>query len=205
MTITLGLTEMVAELNVLLRPHGFSLVEQPAPGGKAHLTHPDLEEVVKTRAFLNHGLSGTCHSGIVLGLSHKPTELTVESGFKTLLSCPFEPERLAGALMQAGQELLRSHRAFLAASNPLHLQLLEHREAITQAGFHLEPTFFVANLETYRELKRTTEDRTDLIGLSLDPEGQLVATRLQSVFTRPVPFTTAMKVMGLGVAKGPSA
>jgi len=202
MAFTEGFTGMVAELNGLLAPHGFALVEQPGPSAGALLTHPEIEEVVKTRKFLNHGLGATPDSGIVLSLSRKRPELVLESGFKVVLSChSFEPEPLAQALMRAGQDVMESNRKFIAASNPLHRKLLEHREAITQAGFRLEPTFFIANLETYRELKRVTRERTDLIGVTLDEQGQLVATRLSCAFIQPVPFPLALKVMSLGVSR----
>jgi hypothetical protein len=202
MAFTEGFTGMVAELNGLLAPHGFALVEQPGPSAGVLLTHPEIEEVVKTRKFLNHGLGATPDSGIVLSLSRKRPELVLESGFKVVLSChSFEPEPLAQALMRAGQDVMESNRKFIAASNPLHRKLLEHREAITQAGFRLEPTFFIANLETYRELKRVTRERTDLIGVTLDEQGQLVATRLSCAFIQPVPFPLALKVMSLGVSR----
>ncbi|MDR3673560.1 MAG: hypothetical protein P4L36_22140 [Holophaga sp.] len=202
MAFTKSFAEMVADLNQVLTPHRYSLIEQPDPNGKALLTHPDIDEVVKTRMFLNHGLCGATHSGVLLSLSHKRTELLLESGFKVLLTChAFEPEMLAQALMKAGLDLLERTRKFIADSNPLHRQLLEHREAITQAGFRLEPTFFIANLETYRELKRVTRERTDLIGVTLDEAGQLVTARLSCAFTTPVPFPVALKVMSLGVAK----
>jgi len=201
MVLTQGFAGMVAELNDLLAPHGFSLAELPGQSASALLSHPQIDEVVKTRKFLNHGLGATPDSGIILGLSRRK-ELVLESGFKILLTCPsFEPEALARALMQAGWEVLESNRRFIAASNPLHRKLLEHRDAITQAGFRLEPTFFIANLETFRELKRVTRERTDLIGVSLDDQGQLVATRLSCAFTQPVPFQAALKVMSLGIAK----
>jgi len=196
------LMEMVAELNERLAPHGFSLVERPAGSGRILLTHPDIEEVIRARAFLNHGLGGASDSGIVLGLSRKKPELSIESGFKTILVCnAFEPDLLAQALMQAGRDILNGHKKFIKSSNPLHLKLLEQRETISKAGFYLEPTFFVANLESYRELRRTTSERIDLIGVSLDPQGQLVATKLKCAFNRPVPFAAALKVMGIGVAR----
>jgi hypothetical protein len=202
MPFTTCFTEMVAELNQRLAPHGFALVEQSDPEHKVLLTHPDLEEVIRTRTFLNHGMRGTPNSGVLLGLSHKKTELVLESGFKTLLTCrEFEPEPLARAIMKAGLDVLELNRKFIASSNPLHRQLLEQREAITQAGFRLEPTFFIANLESYRELKRVTRERTDLIGVTLDEQGQLVTTKLSCAFTAPVPFPIALKVMSLGLAK----
>jgi hypothetical protein len=202
MAITLAFAEMVADLNGLLAPHGYSLAELPDLPGRALLTHPEIEEVIKTRKFLNHGLGATPDSGIVLSLAHRKPELVLESGFKILLACQsFEPGPLARALMQAGQEVLDTNRKFIADSNPLHRKLLEHREAITQAGFQLEPTFFVANLEAYRELKRVTRERTDVIGVALDEAGELVTTRLSCAFNSPVPLPVALKVMGLGVAK----
>jgi hypothetical protein len=190
---------MAAELNQLLAPGGFSLVER---SGRFLLTHPEIEEVIQVRAFLSHGLRGATDSGIVLSLSRKKQELVIEADFKLLVACnSFEPELLAEILMKAGREILDAHRKFIQASNPLHRMLLEHREAITLAGFYLEPTFFVANLETYRELRRVTSERIDLIGVTLDPQGQLVATKLKCAFNQPVPFATALKVMGIGVAR----
>jgi len=205
MAFSMSLAEMVAELNGLLRPLGYALIAQPGQGSKYLLTHPDLDEVVKARQFLNHGLSGACHSGIILALSPKRSELTVESGFKLLATCHnFEPELLAEVLARAGQEAVRSHEALLAEANPLHRKLLEYREAITQAGFHLEPTFFVANLENYRELKRSGPDRDDLIGVTLDCDGQLAVSKLRSAFAEPIPFATALKVMALGRVREPA-
>jgi hypothetical protein len=202
MAFSKSFAEMVADLNRLLAPHRFALVERPDPNGRALLTHPELEEVVKTRMFLNHGLGGTSNSGVFLGLSHKRNELVLESGFKIILACQaFEPDLLTRALMKAGLDLLETNRKFIADSNPLHRRLLEHREAITQAGFRLEPTFFIANLESYRELKRVTRDRTDLIGVTLDEAGDLVTTRLSCAFSTPVPFPVALKVMSLGLAR----
>jgi hypothetical protein len=37
--------------------------------------------------------------------------------------------------------------------------------------------------------------------VSLDEQGQLVATRLSCAFIQPVPFPVALKVMGLGVSR----
>jgi hypothetical protein len=202
MAFTQSLAEMAADLNGRLAPHGFALAAHPDGSGRLLLTHPDLEAVVQARAFLNHGLCGATHSGIVLELSRKKPELVLESGFKQLVACSsFEPELLAEILLQTGRDVLKASRKFLQDANPLHQQLLAHREAITQAGFYLEPTFFVANLETYRELRRITSERIDLIGVSLDGQGQLVATKLKCAFNQPVPFATALKVMGLGVAR----
>lgn len=202
MAFTKCMNEMAAELNERLAPWGFALVERPEHSGRVLLTHPDIEEVIRSRAFLSHGLRGAADSGIVLGLSRKKQELIIESGFKVLVAClAFEPELLVEILMKAGQDILDTHNKFIQESNPLHRKLLEHREAITQAGFYMEPTFFVANLETYRELRRVTSERIDLIGVSLDQQGRLVSTKLKCAFNQPVPFATAMKVMELGVAR----
>ena len=202
MAFTKDFAEMVAELNELLAPRQFSLAGHPGQSGKAFLTHPELEEVIRTRLFLNHGLGGSTDSGIILGMSHKKPELVLESGFKILLTChSFDPDMLAQALVKVGMEVLETNSRFIADSNPLHRRLLEHREAITQAGFHLGPTYFIANLESYRELKRIARDRTDLIGVTLDADGQLVCNRLSCAFPAPIPFPIALKVMSLGVAK----
>ena len=203
MAITLDFADVLADLGARLAPHGYSLAEQPGQPGRALLTHPDIEEVIRTRKFLNHGLGATPDSGVVLSMSPRKPELVLESGFRTLLTCPAsEPGTLVRALLKAGQEVLESNRRFIQDSNPLHRKLLEHRDAITQAGFHLEPTFFVANLEAYRELKRVTRERTDVIGVALDAQGELVTTRLSCAFANPVPLAAALKVMGLGLAKG---
>ena len=203
MPFALTFPEMVADLNARLAPSGYALVEHPEQAPKVLLTHPGIEEVIRTRAFLNHGLGGHSDSCVVLGLSARRTELVLECNFEAVLSlAAFDAPRLAEALREAGEKVLARHRQFLAESNPLHQKLLEYREAITQAGFHLEPSHFVTNLETHRELKRTTPDRVDRIGVAVNEEGQLVATRLDCVFTNPIPFGTALKVMGLGLGRG---
>jgi len=132
MAFTKDFAEMVAELNELLAPRQFSLAGHPGQSGKAFLTHPELEEVIRTRLFLNHGLGASTDSGIVLAMSPKKPELVLES---------------------------------------------------------------------YRELKRTTRERTDLIGVTLDDDGQLVCSRLSCAFPAPIPFPIALKVMSLGVAR----
>ena len=202
MSPAMSFSEMVSALNERLGPHGYALVEHPAQAGKVVLTHPDLEAMIKARAFLNHGLTVTSDSGVVLGRSPKRGELVLERTFEVILTLSvFDPDRLVAALLKAGQDLLENHRQFIASSNPLHRKLLEYREAITKAGFHLEPTHFVANLETRRQLTRITRDRADQLDVAIDPQGDLVATHLQCAFSSPIPFTTALKVMGLGLPK----
>jgi len=60
--------EMVAELNARLAPSGHALAALPDQGPRALLTHPAIDEVIRTRTFLNHGLGSHSDSGVVLGL-----------------------------------------------------------------------------------------------------------------------------------------
>jgi hypothetical protein len=193
---------MVTKLNVQLAPLGFSLAVLPGEEGKAVLAGAELEDVMRTRAFLNHGSGLFPDSGIILSLSARETELVLEYNFETLLTATsFQPGTLVRALLEAGERVLQRYRKFVAESNPLHQKLLEQRETITQAGFHLVPTHFVANFETRREIKRTTLDRVDLVEVALDGEGELAATHLVCAFAKPIAFATLMKALGQGVAK----
>lgn len=201
MPVTLCPAELAAQLNPALAPHGFALSERPEGSGRLLLTHPGIDEVLQARAFLNHGLHGAVDSGVTLMLTRKQ-ELAADCGFKRILLVrEFDPELVAQALLQAGGEVLAAGREFLDEANLLHRRLLEHREAITQAGFYLEPTFFLTNLENYRELRRITPERIDLVGVTLDDQGQLVANKLKCAFHQPIPFGTALKVMGLGLSR----
>ena len=202
MAIPERFAEVVADLNAELAPRGFSLVIQPGLENRALLTGGELEEVIQVRRFLNHGFGHATHSGIILAMSPRGVELTIEHNFEIVLaSSSFDPQALLRTLLRAAADVLERHRKFIADANPLHQKLLQVRESIVQAGFYLVPTHFVTNLETRRELKRTTKERVDLISVTLGEGGQLVATTLHCVFDQPIPVGTALKVMGIGLPR----